>query len=186
VFGPREESIAGVTDAVSGGQCISVPGIDLALQVIDVPGHTRGHIAYVGKIDGASVVFCGDTLFAGGCGRLFEGTPEQMFSSLHQLAVLPPDTYVYCAHEYTQNNLRFALAVEPDNLDLRARVECVARQRLAGEATVPSSIGIELATNPFLRCDQASVMASAESFASGASTNALATFTALRAWKDQF
>ncbi len=186
VFGPREESIAGVTHPLSGGEGITVPGIELGLQVLDVPGHTRGHIAYVGRIDGASVVFCGDTLFAGGCGRLFEGTPAQMLTSLQQLASLPADTFVYCAHEYTQNNLRFAVAIEPDNSALQQRVESVAALRASGQITVPSTIGIELATNPFMRCDQPQVRASAEAHSPGAAQSTLATFTAIRSWKDHF
>ncbi len=117
VFGPAGERIAGLTTRLHEGERVSVPGLGLALEVLDVPGHTAGHIAYVGE----GVVFCGDTLFACGCGRLFEGTPAQMVSSLSKLAHLPGDTRVYCAHEYTMANIRFALAVEPGNAKLAER-----------------------------------------------------------------
>ncbi len=186
VFGPRDEAIEGVTHAVSGGQCIDVPGIDMPFQVLDVAGHTRGHVAYVGRVDGASVVFCGDTLFAGGCGRLFEGTPAQMFTSLNQLALLPRDTWVYCAHEYTQNNLRFAAAVEPGNDMLVERIASTLALRAAGKSTIPSTIGTELDTNPFLRSEQPAIKASVAKHSPATGTSSLETFTALRAWKDGF
>lgn len=141
-----------------------IPGIELALAdgdvfqlgaatatVFDVPGHTRGHIAYWFAADRA--LFCGDTLFALGCGRLFEGTAAQMWTSLSKFRVLPPDTRVYCAHEYTQSNARFALSVEPGNAALVARAADIDRKRAAGQPTVPSLLGEELATNPFLRPD---------------------------------
>jgi hydroxyacylglutathione hydrolase len=143
-------------------------------------------VAYVGKVDGSTVVFCGDTLFAAGCGRLFEGTPAQMFSSLNQLALLPPATLVYCAHEYTLNNLRFAAAIEPLNGILRQRIEEATQLRAEGLPTVPSTIGLELETNPFLRCDQPAVKASADAHSAGASASPVETFTVLRAWKDSF
>jgi hydroxyacylglutathione hydrolase len=142
-----------------------IPGIDIAVdeasgadfggrhaRVFFVPGHTRGHIAYWFAEDKA--LFCGDTLFALGCGRLFEGTPQQMWSSLLKLRALPDDTRVYCAHEYTQSNARFALTAEPENDALRAEAERVARARAAGAFTIPSSLGVEKACNPFLRADQ--------------------------------
>ncbi len=119
------------------------------MTVLDVPGHTLGHIAYVAQEQGW--LFCGDTLFAGGCGRLFEGTPAQMANSLDKLAALPDDTQVYCAHEYTLSNLRFALEVEPENPALITRMQNEQTKRNQGMATVPSSIGLEKATNPFLR-----------------------------------
>ncbi|MDR2113155.1 MAG: hydroxyacylglutathione hydrolase, partial [Candidatus Accumulibacter sp.] len=117
VFGPARESITGVTCPLRGGECVRLAPLGLDLQVIAVPGHTQGHLAYYGE----GCLFCGDTLFGGGCGRLFEGTPRTMFESLARLAALPDDTRVYCAHEYTEANLRFALAVEPGNRALRRR-----------------------------------------------------------------
>ncbi|MBN8812757.1 MULTISPECIES: hydroxyacylglutathione hydrolase [unclassified Sphingomonas] len=126
---------------------------DHVAQVLEVPAHTAGHIAY--HFAGDAVVFVGDTLFAMGCGRLFEGTAEQMFANMRRLAQLPPETRVYCAHEYTQSNGRYALVAEPDNAAIRARMAEVNAARAAGEATVPTTIGQELATNPFLRAASA-------------------------------
>jgi len=141
------ERIPGIDVRVADGDRLQL-GTSTAT-VLEVPGHTTGHIAYYFAADG--VVFVGDTLFALGCGRLFEGTPAQMWESLQKLMALPDDTVVYCAHEYTQSNAAFALAVEPGNAALAARAEDVARLRAAGKPTVPSTIGIEKATNPFLR-----------------------------------
>lgn len=150
--------------AITGptGEAAKIPGLDRAVRegdevrigtsfgrVIDVPGHTAGHNAYHFAAD--AVLFCGDTLFAMGCGRLFEGTPDQMFASLGKLMALPDDTLVYCAHEYTASNGRFALTVEPDNAELRSRMEQVIAARGAGRPTVPSTIALERATNPFTR-----------------------------------
>jgi hydroxyacylglutathione hydrolase len=127
--------------------------------VYDVPGHTRGHIAY--WFPESQALFCGDTIFAMGCGRLFEGTPQQMWSSLSKLRKLPPETRVYCAHEYTQSNARFALTVEPTNQMLHQRARAVDMMRARGEPTVPSTMGEELATNPFLRADKPELIAAA-------------------------
>ena len=147
-----------------------IPGIDVEVfdgdtwtfgghtaEVFFVPGHTRGHIAY--HFPTAGRLFCGDVLFLGGCGRLFEGTPEQMWTSLARLRELPGDTWVHCAHEYTASNLRFALTIEPDNAALLARVEEVRQQREAGEPTVPDRLSRELETNPFVRSDHPEVAA---------------------------
>jgi hydroxyacylglutathione hydrolase len=125
--------------------------------VFDTPGHTRGHIVY--HFAEARAAFVGDTLFAMGCGRLFEGTPGQMWSSLKKILRWPDDTRIYCAHEYTQSNARFALTVEPQNLALRARADAVAKLRAAGKPTVPSTLGEERATNPFLRAASADLRA---------------------------
>ena len=149
VAGPRGENIAGVTLSLGQGDQVTIPELHFTLQVLDVPGHTRGHIAYTNKEQ--AWLFCGDTLFAGGCGRLFEGTPAQMVASLDQLAALPPSTKVYCAHEYTLSNLKFAIEVEPDNLALQARIITEQDKRARNIPTVPSTIAIEQATNPFLR-----------------------------------
>ncbi len=126
-------------------------------KVHDTPGHTRGHIVY--HFESESIAFVGDTLFALGCGRLFEGTPDQMWSSLQKLLALPDDTRVYCAHEYTQSNARFALTVEPGNDDLRNWSAEIDRLRAAGKPTVPTTIGLEKRTNPFLRPDSANLQA---------------------------
>jgi hydroxyacylglutathione hydrolase len=157
IIGPKgeEEAIPGIGRAVQGGETVSFG--KLVADVIDVPGHTRGHKAY--HFAEANALFCGDTLFAMGCGRLFEGTPEQMWESLSRLIPLPPQTICYCAHEYTQSNGRFALHVEPDNATLIARMARVDAARLAGEATVPFTLAEELATNPFLRAGSSQAFA---------------------------
>jgi hydroxyacylglutathione hydrolase len=182
VYAPRAENIPGTTQALEDGDTVRLPKLDAALKVIDVRGHTRGHIAYVG--DG--FVFCGDTLFGCGCGRLFEGTAEQLFTSLQRLAQLPDDTRVCCAHEYTETNIRFALACEPDNPRLRKRAGEARALRAAAMPTVPSTIALEKATNPFLRCDQEEIIHSAEQFSGADISGELAVFTALRKWKDHF
>jgi len=169
-----------------------IPGIDVALgegetyklgsdesRVYDVPGHTRGHIAYWFRDSRA--LFCGDTLFLMGCGRLFEGTPEQMWRSLSKLKALPPETRVYCGHEYTQANARFALTVEPQNRDLVARSERVNALRAEGKSTIPGNLREELATNPFLRADVPALQAD-----SGAPGDPVATFASIRRRKDNF
>jgi hydroxyacylglutathione hydrolase len=187
VFGPRHENIPAITEPLGEGDRVAVPGLDLALRVLEVPGHTSGHIAYVRETPGAHWLFCGDTLFAGGCGRLFEGTPAQMTASLTKLAALPDDTSVFCAHEYTLANLRFANAVEPGNRDLQQRIERDTEKREAGIPTVPSSIGLEKATNPFLRYREPAVvdaLVAAGKLAPGAPP--VAAFAALREWKNVF
>jgi hydroxyacylglutathione hydrolase len=189
VYGPaaEQDKITTLTHALREGDSISIPELELELSVLDVGGHTLGHIAYLGDIDGQPVLFCGDTLFAGGCGRLFEGTPQQMFKSLGKLAILPADTRVYCAHEYTQSNLKFALAVEPGNVALQAREREVARLRAEQKPTVPSLLGAELATNPFLRWHSPEVVAAARKF-SGDDTlqDPVGVFAAIREWKNVF
>jgi hydroxyacylglutathione hydrolase len=182
VWGPAHESIPQRDVALREGDRVQVLGQQFA--VIDVPGHTSGHIAlHAPAID---ALLCGDTLFACGCGRLFEGTPAQMYASLQKLAHLPGATRVYCAHEYTLSNIRFARAVEPDNAELAERQRQCEQQRARGEPTVPSTIAVERATNPFLRCDEATVRAAAERRAPGAGADPVATFTAIRAWKNAF
>jgi len=187
VFGPALEGIPGVSHPLAGGERIELPEMELEFEVISVPGHTRGHIAYYGpSLHGHGAVFCGDTLFGAGCGRLFEGTPAQMQESLAKLAVLPAPTLVYCAHEYTQSNLRFALAVEPGSIAVQRRSEHVAQDRAAGRATIPTSIHAELETNPFLRWDAPAVRAAAASRLGRAPVDAVETFTAIREWKNRF
>lgn len=182
VHGPAGEHIAGITAPHREGDEVVIPELDARFNVLDVPGHTRGHIAYVGH----GLLFCGDTLFACGCGRLFEGTPEQMTASLAKLAALPGDTRVYCAHEYTLANIRFAEAVEPDNAALVARKAIESARRERGEPTVPTTIADELATNPFLRWGSPGVKASAARHAGHALTEPAAIFASLREWKNNF
>ena len=182
VFGPAHDGVEGLDRKLREGDRIEVTGVGIELGVLDVPGHTAGHIAYVGS----GAVFCGDTLFACGCGRLFEGTPAQMAQSLAKLAALPRDTRVYCAHEYTMSNIRFAEAVEPHNRALAARKVRDAARRERGEPTVPSTIGEELDTNPFLRCDAPEVIASAQRHAGRRLAGPVEVFAAIRDWKNKF
>lgn len=186
VFGPAHETIPGVTHRLVEGDTVTIPGIGLALSVLDVPGHTAGHIACVGRVADGPVVFCGDTLFAGGCGRLFEGTPTQMVDSLFKLAALPADTRVFCGHEYTVANLRFAQAVEPANVELQQRRAREQAKRDRGEPTVPSTIAEERATNPFLRVEQGVVRVAAERRAGRPLADRVAVFAEVRAWKNAF
>lgn len=191
VFGPRNDGIGAVTHPLGEGDRVAVPGLELACTVLDVPGHTLGHIAYVRETPGEHWLFCGDTLFGAGCGRLFEGTPAQMKSSLDKLAALPDDTLVYCAHEYTLSNLRFAQAVEPANKALQMRVENDSKLRGTHLPTVPSNIAIEKATNPFLRATEPAILASlvaAGRLPAGADAapDAVSAFAALREWKNVF
>jgi hydroxyacylglutathione hydrolase len=182
VYGPARERIPARDVALQEGDHVTALGT--GFEVLEVPGHTNGHIAYYSPALGS--VFCGDTMFAGGCGRLFEGTPEQMVESLAKLAALPEDTRVYCAHEYTLANLRFARAVEPDNAALLAREEHCRELRARNVPTVPSTIGDERATNPFVRCDEPAVRAAAERIEPGSGASRTATFAVIRAWKNRF
>jgi hydroxyacylglutathione hydrolase len=186
VFGPARESVPGVTRALAEGDTFAIPGVELELEVLDVPGHTAGHIACTGKTADGPLVFCGDTLFTAGCGRLFEGTPAQMVDSLGKLAALPADTRVFCGHEYTLANLRFALAVEPANVSSRERQAGAQAKRDRGEPTVPSTIAEERATNPFLRIDEPAVRAAAESRAGRSLSGRVAVFAEIRSWKNAF
>jgi hydroxyacylglutathione hydrolase len=184
VFGPATERIPEPFTPLQGGDTVNV--LDLAFQVLDVPGHTSGHIAfYTPDVNGKPLLFCGDTLFSGGCGRLFEGTPAQMLASLDTLAALPGNTQVCCTHEYTLGNLRFALAVEPGNADLVAYQAHCAQLREAGQPTLPTSIAQERLINPFLRTRQAAVIAAARRF-DAAAHDETSVFAALRQWKNQF
>ena len=185
VIGPTRERMPEPLQRVGAGD--EVQALGLRFEVLEVPGHTAGHIAYyAAEFDGAPLLFCGDTLFSGGCGRLFEGTPAQMLDSLTRLAALPDNTRVCCTHEYTLSNLRFAMAVEPRNADLAAyQLRCQAR-RAQNFPTLPSSIGLEKSINPFLRTDQAEVVRSAQARSPGQPTDAVTVFTALREWKNVF
>jgi hydroxyacylglutathione hydrolase len=181
VYGPRGEPIATLTQAVGGGDHVAIPQLGLAFDVLDIPGHTRAHIAYYG----ANMLFCGDTLFACGCGRVFEGTPEQMYASLAKLAALPDETLVYCGHEYTLANIGFAKAVDPENGALLDRERADARLRDAGRPTLPTTIGREKATNPFLRCLQPAVVESANKYLGARASGPVQVFAAIREWKNR-
>lgn len=181
VYGPRRETIASVTHPLGEGDLIDFPGMEVSLQVIDVPGHTAGHIAYYG----INSLFCGDALFACGCGRLFEGTPQQMYTSLAKFSALPDETKVYCAHEYTLENIRFAKAVEPGNIALMAREQKEQKTISQGAPTLPSSIGLEKQTNPFLRCSEPTVIAAATHFVNHSLADPVDVFAAIRQWRDQ-
>lgn len=186
VYGPAREKIPQPAQALRHGQQIEVQG--LRLSVLDVPGHTDGHIAYHGvPEDGAPLLFCGDTLFSGGCGRLFEGTPAQMLASLDSLAALPGETRVCCGHEYTLANLRFACAVEPHNRALLHHTSLCERLRAQGQPTLPSTLAVECEINPFLRTRIPAVARAAQDFAPSIDpTDAVAVFAALREWKNEF
>ena len=181
VHAPYDDRIE-ATHRVRDGDRIRLPGIDATLQVMEVHGHTRSHIAC---FDG-SRVYCGDTLFGAGCGRLFEGTPAMMHASLAKLAALPDATEVFCGHEYTVGNLRFAQVVEPDNAAIRARLDEALAERARDLPTVPSRIDEERATNPFLRVDVPAVRESASRFAGRTLHDPVDVFAALRTWKDGF
>lgn len=184
VWGPATERIPQPYTHLRGGDTAQALG--LSFEVIDVPGHTAGHIAYYTQdVNGQPLLFCGDTLFSGGCGRLFEGTPAQMLASLDKLAALPGNTVVCCTHEYTLSNLRFAMAVEPGNADLAAYQARCIRLREQGVPTLPSSIAQELRINPFLRTRQATIMAAARHFDASA-RDETTVFAAIRQWKNQF
>ena len=190
VYGPAAESIACVTDPLREGDTVALPAfVDQPFRVIEVPGHTRGHIAYFS----GDILFCGDTLFAAGCGRLFEGTAAQLHNSLSRLAALPEATRVFCTHEYTLSNLRFAMAVDAENVALHERVLVEQERRARHVPTLPSSIALERATNPFLRCTAAAIIDSALNYSQAhqnlpdmTRSNAVNVFAALRQWKNEF
>jgi hydroxyacylglutathione hydrolase len=182
VFAPDDERIPYKTRTLRHAERCELPDLGLGFETLEVPGHTVSHIAFWGH----AALFCGDTLFSAGCGRMFEGNPKQMNASLNRLRELPPETRVFCGHEYTAANLRFALTVEPGNgeaLEYQARVN---RIRAAGDPSLPSTLSLEIKVNPFLRCDKASVRAAAESHAGKTLAEASEVFAVLRAWKDQF
>ena len=186
VYGPAGEVLPICDVALLEGDIVSDSSLQLSLSILDVPGHTAGHIAFAGEIAGQPVLFCGDTLFAAGCGRLFEGTPAQMEASLTKLAGLPADTAVYCAHEYTLSNMRWARAVEPANQHLQRWQARAEQQRALGQPTLPSSIGQELSCNPFLRARQSGVAHAAAIWAERPLNSPVEVFAALREWKNNF
>lgn len=182
VFGPARESLPCPAQALDDGDTVDLGHLGLRFSVMAVPGHTLDHIAYAGH----GAVFCGDTLFSAGCGRLFEGTAMQMLDSLDRLAALPDSTRVYCAHEYTLANLRFAMAVEPDNSDVREALAEASRRRERDETTLPSTLGRERRINPFLRSRSPPVRAAAERHVGRPLPSPVDVFAALRAWKNGF
>lgn len=187
VYGPASESLPVCDHRLKEGDTVQLPTVGMQLQVLDVPGHTAGHIAYYGKLPtGKPLVFCGDTLFSGGCGRLFEGTPAQMLNSLGKLGGLPPETLVCCAHEYTLSNLRWALQVEPDNRALQQRWQEASQLRAQDKPTLPSTIATELAINPFLRTAHGSVAQAAAAHAHAGLHANVDVFASLREWKNNF
>ena len=182
VYGPKNEPIETLTRSLVEGDCVEIPELAARFSVLDIPGHTRAHIAYYD----AKRLFCGDTLFAGGRGRVFEGTPQQMHDSLEKLAAIPDETLVYCAHEYTLANIRFGQAVEPGNAPLSERERTEMRTREEGRPSVPSSVAREQATNPFLRCGELEVIESASRYLGVRVTDPVQVFTAIRKWKNEF
>lgn len=182
VFGPRDERIAETTHPLAGGERFRLPHFGIEFEVLDIPAHTRSHIAFLG--DG--LLFCGDTLFAAGCGRLFEGTPRQMHDALVKLAALPDATRVYCGHEYTLSNLKFARAAEPGNAFLRELTARMVRLREAGAPTLPSTIAQEKASNPFIRVDAPGVIASASQRAGRPLNDPVSVLAEIRDWKNNF
>ena len=181
VYGPRGEPIETLTRAVGEGDTVTIPELGVSFAVLDIPGHTRAHIAYYG----AECLFCGDTLFACGCGRVFEGTPEQMYASLEKLRALPDSTKVYCGHEYTLANIGFARGVEPGNQALDAREARDRGLREAGKPTLPTTLGEEKATNPFLRCLEPAVVDSANKYLGARAADPVRVFAAIRDWKNR-
>lgn len=182
VYGPAHETIDTLTHPLHDGDEVRLPELGLNFRVLEVPGHTRGHLTYYGH----GWLFCGDTLFSAGCGRLFEGTAGQMHASLTRLAALPASTQVFCAHEYTLANLRFAQAVEPNNADITAYRHAVEAQRARDEPTLPSTLERELRINPFLRTGVPEVHAMVEKHAGISLPDSLSVFAAVRRWKDNF
>ena len=182
VFGPKGEPIPALTHPVGQDDTVTIPELAAEFSVLDIPGHTRAHVAYYGL----GSLFCGDTLFACGCGRVFEGTAAQMLASLSKLAALPDQTRVYCGHEYTLANIKFARAVDPGNVMLAAREERAQRLRDAGHPTLPSTLGEERATNPFLRCAEPVVVDSANKYLGARVADPVSVFAAIREWKNRF
>ena len=181
VYGPRNEPIKSLEVRLGEGDRVELAGLRASFEILDVPGHTEGHIAYYGE----GALFCGDTLFAGGCGRVFSGTHEQLSHSLQKLGALPAETLAYCAHEYTMANLGFAAWVEPGNEALIKRSADDADKRQRGEATVPSTLAMEMATNPFMRTDADTVVEAAGKWAGKTLEGRDAVFHAVRDWKDR-
>jgi len=182
VYAPHDERIDGVDRRVGDGDVVALERPQARFEVLEGPGHTRSHIAYAGE----GLLFCGDTLFSLGCGRLFEGTPAQMLASLERLAALPSSSLVCCGHEYTLANAAFASAVDPHNPDLRRRIEDARGMRQAGRPTLPVTLAGEIATNPFLRVDSDAVHAAVTHRLGRPPADRVETFATLRQWKNDF
>ena len=182
VYGPRDERIPTVSRGLTEGERFTLAEYGIEFAVLEIPGHTRSHIAFYG----GGMLFCGDTLFACGCGRLFEGTPQQMHDSLAKLALLPDATHVYCGHAYTLANIRFARAAEAANPRLEKWQQAASALRARNAPTLPSTIGEEKAANPFLRCDQPGVIAAASQHAGRALEDPVSVLGAIRDWKNNF
>jgi hydroxyacylglutathione hydrolase len=183
-YGPAGGHIKGITHPLDDNEHFDV--FDQYFMAMATPGHTNDQLAYFCDSEPNPILFCGDTLFAAGCGRLFEGTPEQMHESLSRFAALPLNTSVYCGHEYTESNLNFAIAVEPDNQDIQSRIEEVKILRANNEVTLPSVMELELKTNPFMRCDQESVIQAAAAYSSNTGDSPAGVLGTIRDWKDNF
>lgn len=185
VYGPRAETgkISGLTELLDDGDLVHV--LDQTLTVMSLPGHTLGHIGYY-QTGVNPLIFCGDTLFSGGCGRLFEGTPQQMHNSLARIAALPDATKIYCTHEYTLSNLAFAQAVEPGNPDIVGHIEKVKALRACQQPSLPSTLALERRINPFLRTGRREVVAAIQAQTGNLSADTVQTFAAMRRWKDSF
>jgi hydroxyacylglutathione hydrolase len=180
VYGPKNGQIKGLTHTVEEGDRICIPSFGTEFNVLNIPGHTLDHVAYIAP----GLLFCGDTLFSAGCGRLFEGTAQQMYHSLQKLAALPDETKIFCAHEYTLQNLKFAQLVEPNNQWVQARLKQVIVLRQDSQPTLPSSIEAEKRINPFLRCDVKEVIKSVEDWVGFQLEDPVQVFKYLREWKD--
>ena len=183
VYGPDSQRIPQVTHKLHDGDTLELP--DLQLDVLAVPGHTLDHLAYLHTDSEPTKLFCGDSLFAGGCGRMFEGQPEQMLASLNKLAALPENTLIYCSHEYTLANLQFALKIEPDNKALTDRLQQTQQLHQQHLSSLPSTIALERRTNPFLRCHLPTVKTAAERHVGTLLASDADVFGAIRRWKDQ-
>jgi hydroxyacylglutathione hydrolase len=182
IYAGAHEPVSQASVQLADGQSFQIAELGLSLTALHVPGHTDGHIAYFGH----EMLFSGDTLFAAGCGRNFEGTHAQLYASLQRLAALPAETQVYCGHEYTEQNLRFGLAVEPNNQAITSKLALIEMMRSEQQCTLPSSLADEFNTNVFLRCEQDGVINAAQTWAEHALTSPEAVFGALRTWKDNF
>ncbi|HXU93964.1 MAG TPA: hydroxyacylglutathione hydrolase [Gallionella sp.] len=185
VYGRRHPLNPQITHELREGDRLVFDAPTIAFDILEIPGHLDDHIAFFAPEISPAILFCGDVLFGAGCGRNFEGTPAQLHHSLQRLAALPDDTRVYCAHEYTEANLRFALSCEPDNPDVRRRIEDTRRLRAAGRPSLPSTIALEKATNPFLRCNTTGIVRTLHQKGL-ANTSEIAVFTALREWRNHF
>lgn len=185
VYGRRHPLNPHITNDLREGDRLEFDAPAIAFGILELPGHLDDHIAFVAAENSPPILFCGDVMFGAGCGRNFEGTPAQLHHSLQRLASLPGDTRVYCAHEYTEANLRFALACEPDNPDVQRRINDTRRLRASGLPSLPSTIAQEKSTNPFLRCTAPGIVRTLRR--NGLTdTGELAVFTALREWRDHF